>query len=195
MARETRVYTVKKLNEKTALATVFSNIRRKRRDEDLVTIAEAFDYLIGLYGSQIATSKKIGLSTEMIRQFLSVLKLPLQVQEFFRAREIDSVDVAKELLALRDKSKQIVAASALVYSPSKDVRDIRRVLKGKDTSIAEAKKMILELKPKGLHIFVVDFDEETYTKIRKEAKAGRMKPPEFLRKIVTDYLKKKPSRK
>jgi len=182
---------MKKCDEDTALAILFSNTKRKKRIDDLFTIAKACEYLVSLkkYGSQGAVAKKIGLSTEMIRQFLAVLKLPREVQKMFSSRKIDSVDVAKELLALNDPAKQVVAAKALAGSLSKDVRDIKRLIKESKLSAGEAKKVVLDAKPKGLHIFVMDFDDETYGAIRKQAKDMKIEPVELIRGIVTNWLK------
>ena len=71
----------KKLDEESALAILFANTRRKKRKEDLITIARAFEYLVNLYGSKEAVAKRVGLSTEMIREFLTVLKLPREIQK------------------------------------------------------------------------------------------------------------------
>jgi len=179
------------LDENTALAIVFTNIRRKKRSDDLVTIAKSFEYLMKLYGSQNAVAKKVGLSTEMIRQFLAVLKLPKEVQEMFSSRHIDYLDMAKELLALKEPQKQIIAARAFVHSLSEDARDIKRLVKTESVSVKDAKKMILEAKPKGLHIFLMDFDDEMYKAIVGYARTIKVKPAELVRKIVTDWFKHK----
>lgn len=98
MACYTKVYLMQKLDEISALQIVFANIRRKKRKENLVNIAKAFEYLVKNYGSLKAVAEKVGISAEMIRQFLSVLKLPVEVQELFSKREIDSVDAQRNWL-------------------------------------------------------------------------------------------------
>lgn len=180
---------MKKLDEETALAIVFANTKRKKRTENLLTIAKAFDYLVKSYGSPKAVAERVGLSTEMIRQFLAVLKLPAEVQRMFSNRELDSVDVAKELLALSDPARQIVAAKAIADSLSKDARDIKRLIKAVKLSAGEAKKIVLDAKPKGLHIFMIDLDDETYGAITKQAKNMKIQPVELVRGIVTNWLK------
>lgn len=182
---------MKKLDENSALAIVFANTKRKKRKENLITIAKAFEYLVKLYDSQKAVASKVGLSTEMIRQFLSVLKLPHEVQMLFINRQIDSVDVAKELLALNDPAKQIIAAKAIADSLSKDVRDIKRLVKSSNIAVAEAKNIVIKSKPKGLHIFLLDFDDKTYQAIIKSSKTLKVKPAELLREIIIDWLKQK----
>ncbi len=188
---------MKKMDEDTALSIIFANTKRKKRYEDLLTIAKAFDYLVKLskYSSQQAVAKKVGLSSEMIRQFLSVLKLPKEVQKLISERRIDSVDIVKELAAIKDPMKQLAAAYALRDSQSKDVRDIKRLVKNEDFPIKEAKKTILNAKPKGLHIFVIDFDDEMYQAILNSSKIHKIKPPELVKKIIKDWLDKESRKK
>jgi len=182
---------MKNLDEETALAIVFANTKRKKRKESLLTIAKAFAYLVKLYGSQDAVANRVGLSTEMIREFLTVLKLPQEVQSLFSNRQIDSVDTAKELFALKDPTKQVIAAKELVDSLSKDVRDIKRLIKSGNFHIKDAKKVVLDAKPKGMHIFIMDFDDETYRAVVEQTRKLKVKPAELVRGIVTDWLKQK----
>ena len=182
---------MKILDEETALTILFANTRRKKRNNDLITIAKSCEYLTKLYGSQKAVAEKVGLSTEMIREFLSALKLPEEVQKLISDRKIDSIDIVREISVLKDPSKRIVAAKALANSLSKDVRDVKRLIKDTNLSVAEAKKAVLESKPKGLHIFMMDFDDDTYRAVIEQAKNMKVKPAELVRQIVLDWLQKR----
>jgi ParB family chromosome partitioning protein len=182
---------MKKLDETTALAIVFANTKRKKRREDLLTVAHAFDYLVKLYGSQKAVAEKVGLSTEMVREFLGVLKLPEEIRRLISERKIDKIDIVREILSLKESSKQIMAAEAFINSLSKDVRDIKRVIKNANLPVEDAKKVIIDTKPKGLHIFIMDFDDETYQEILKQSKVLKIKPAELVKGIVTEWLKQR----
>ena len=180
----------KALDEETALSLIFANTKRKKRNIDLMTFAETVGYLVKFYGSQKAVAEKVGLSTEMIREFLIPLRLPKEVQKLISNRKIDSIDVVREISALNERGKQITAAKTFIDSPSKDVRDIKRLVNAADVSIQDAKKVISDSKPKGLHIFVMDFDDDMYHSVVKRAKALKIKPAELVRTIVADWLKK-----
>jgi len=180
---------MKELDEETALSILFGNTKRKKRDADLLTIAKSCEYLVSLYGSQRVVAKKIGLSTEMIREFLATLKLPTKIQELVSERKIDSIDIIREISALKEPSEQIAAAEALTDSSSKDVRDIKRLVKEANISVQEAKQVILDAKPKGLHIFIMDFDDETYRAIIEHAQSLKIEPAELIRGIVIEWLK------
>jgi len=182
---------MKKLDEETALSILFANTKRKKRNMDLLTIAKSCDYLVKSYGSQRAVAEKVGLSSEMIREFLVVLKLPKQIQDLVSDRKIDSIDIVREISALKDPYRQIAAAEAFINSLSKDVRDIKRLMKDANVSVKNAKKTLLNAKPEELHIFVIDFDDEMYRAVIEIAKASRVKPAELVRGIVMDWLKQK----
>ena len=181
-----------KMDEATALSIIFSNTKTKKREKDLVTIAHAFDYLVksDKYGSQTALAKQIDLSTEMIREFLNTLKLPLPVQRLVAARKIDSVDAVKELAAIRDHDKQMAVAYALINTPTKDARDIKRLVKLEHFSANDAKKVIQNAKPKGLHIFIIDFEEDTFRALQEHAKLKNLRTPDLVKIIVKKWLKK-----
>lgn len=181
-----RVHRVK--DEETAWAIVYANTHRKKRPDDLLLVAEAFYFLVKSHGQKIV-AEKADLSTEMVRQFLTVLKLPQKVQDLIRERKIDSVDIAKEIAALGDAPKQIAAAEAIVNSLSKDVRDIKRLIKETDTQADDAKKIILDAK--GFRVFVMDFDDEVSRAIVKYAKTMKLPPAELVKKIVMDWLGQK----
>jgi ParB-like chromosome segregation protein Spo0J len=178
------------LDEETALSLIFANTKKKKRNIDLLTFAKTVDYLVRFYGSQKTVAEKVGLSTEMIREFLIPLKLPKEIQKLISDRRIDSIDTVREISVLNDPSKQIAAAKALIDSASKDVRDIKRLVNVTNVSIGDAKKAISDAKPKGLHIFVMDFDDEMYHSITKHAKVLKVKPAELVRNIVSNWLSK-----
>jgi len=179
------------LNENTALAIIFANTKRKNRNLNLLTIAKCFEYLVKLYGSQKAVANKVGLSTEMVREFLIILKLPIKIQKIVSERKIDSIDVVREISIIKYPSKQIAAAHAFINSLSKDIRDFKRLIKNAELPIEDAMKTVLDTKPKGLHIFIMDFDDETYKTIIREAKTLKIKPAELIKGIVTNWLKQK----
>lgn len=186
---------MKSLDEETALAIIFANTRRKKRTENLITVARAFECLVKLYGSRNAVAKTVGLSTEMVREFLILLTLPKEVRDLFESRKIDSIDLGRELAVLGDKQKQIVASKMITNLPTKDVRDIKRLIRSARLPIIESKKTVLESKPKGLNIFIVDFGDEMFKALIEQAKNAKIRPAELVKEIVSGWLSRKEKRK
>lgn len=179
------------LNEETALSILFANTRRKKRRVDLFTLAQSCKYLVDLYGSKKDVAEKVGLSTEMIRELMLPLKLPREIRKLISSRKIDSIDTVREISALKEPSKQIAAASEFINTSTKDVRDIKRLINKARIPAERAKEIILEAKPKDLHIFVMDFDEEMYRSLLEHSKRKKIDPAVLVKEIVSNWLKGK----
>jgi len=182
---------MRKLDEQTALAILFANTKRKKRTEDLVTIAEACEFLVKRYGTQTAVAQKVGLSPEMIREFRKLLTLPKQVKDMVRAREIDRLDVAYRISMLGDARKQMQIARQVAKLQSDDVRDIKRLVSSAGMSTRESQEKVLESKLRGLHVFIMDFNDEQYHAIMERARENRMDAAELVRQVVLRWLKTK----
>jgi hypothetical protein len=179
---------MKALDEQTALAIVFANTKRKKRTEDLVTVAEAFDRLVRLYRSQRAVANKVGLSTEMVREFLKILSLPAEVKRLVRTRKIDRLDVAYKISVLPNPEEQIKAARQSTGLLTDDLRDVKRLMSSAGMSAEESKKKVLESRLRGLHVFVMDFDDEEYKQLVSHARCMRMNAAEMVKHVVIEWL-------
>jgi len=179
------------LDETQALAVLFANTRRKKRTADLITVARSCQYLLELYGSRKAVADRVGISTEMIRQFLTPLRLPPEAQRLVSERKIDSVDAVAKIVALRGRRRQVQAARALVGSTSYDVRDVNRLIKTSRITARGAKERVARSKLKGLNLFVLDLDDATFNAFRKASKQLRLHPADLLKLVLTDWLRKR----
>lgn len=175
-------------NEKSALALLFGNTKRKSRSTDLLTLAHAADYLVRRYGSQKAVASRLGLSAEMIREFLSALRLPSSVQAMIADRTIDRLDVVRELASLPDAESQVEAARIVAACASKDVRDIKRLVKHGGVEVTHAQKAVLDAKPKGFHIFLIDLSDEHYRALLNFSRDLSTGPAELARHIIVDWI-------
>jgi len=181
---------VKQLDEETALAIVFANIKRKKRTEDLVRIAEAFDFLVRLYGSQRRVAEEVKLSPEMVREFRSILKLPPGIQELVRARKIDDLDTAYRIAMLPDSDLQRRVASQVAELDTQDIRDVMRLISSAGTSARESAKAVLASKLRDLHVFAIDFEEDEYRAIMRVAQERKTQPAALLKQVVLRWLRR-----
>ncbi|MEO6729835.1 MAG: hypothetical protein ABIN01_01365 [Ferruginibacter sp.] len=81
-------------NHSELIAKLILSTKRKKRNFSIVEIASDISKLKNQLGSLNEISKVIGISIGMLQQFLSVLKLPSEIQDLFRERKIDSVAIA-----------------------------------------------------------------------------------------------------
>ena len=182
---------MKEYNPDIDLALVIANTKRKpgTRVKDIITIAKAIERLVKYYGSKEKLGKVVDLSSEMIREFLTALKLPKEVQKMIEKRKIDKIDVVRKIATFTEAPEQMNAAEVFATLSSDEARDILRLVKTTGVSIEEAKRVILEAKPKGFHIFMIDFDDEIYRALLELSKKHNIKPAELVRNIIIDWLK------
>jgi hypothetical protein len=117
-----------------------------------------------------------------------LLRLPPEIQEMIRSREIDRLDVAYRLSMIRDPDRQREAARQLGGAHSKEVRDVAGLLANTDLDMGEARRRVLRSQLRGLHIVVLHFDNKEHRAIVSQARAAGLPPAEFVRRIVTEGL-------
>lgn len=177
------------LDETTALAIVFANTKRQKRTVDIVTVAKALEHLVKLYGSQKEVARKVGLSSEMVREFRKVLALPPKVLDMVRSREIDRIDLAYRISKITGPVEQLAAAEQAMGLSTDDVRAAERVVSKQGGSFTDAKDRVTKSKLRDLHVFVIELDDREQKAILKEARKKRTQPAELVKQIVLDWLK------
>jgi len=188
MVKTKRVLGLSQIDEESALAVLFGNTKKKKRMVDLLTLARNCDYLVRKYGSRNEAAARLGLSSEMIREILIPLSLPTEIQDLIFRRKIDSIDVVREIAAIKDHSKQLEVANLFMKLSSKDVRDIKRILKESRITAEEAADTVLKFK-KNMHVFIIDFDDSTYKTIRTYAKKLGLSPAILVKGLVQFWVK------
>lgn len=184
------------LTEEKALAILASNLKRKKRTVDMLTIAESCRYLKELYGSWMEVARKADVSYEMIREFSAILKLPPSVQQLVRARAIDRVEIADELSKIAGADRQIKAAEIFASQKltTKDVRDVVQYAKtNPDLSIEECVNRVLESKPiiEKRYVVVMELQNYTLQTLDEESQKLTTSPQNLSKTIIEDALKLK----
>lgn len=81
------------MNRDEVIARLIVNTRRKKRVDNLFEIAKQIRFLEKELGSLKEVSKTIGISTDQIRQFLSVERMSPKVQNLVKKRKIDLINI------------------------------------------------------------------------------------------------------
>lgn len=151
---------------KEALAVLISSTHSKKRPLPLTDIAKWLKVAVVKLGSYSAVADRIGLSSQMLRQFSHVPRLAKSVQKLFQTRRLDSVDAVTHLAMLPVQEQQIVAEA--LASGDIDTSDIRAVVQlrrgGESGPIDRLLKRVKESKTKQEYVaeFVVR-DGRDYT--------------------------------
>lgn len=149
--------------QESIIARLIANTLRKKRPDNLIQIACDIRRAEKHLGSIKAVSESVGISTDMLRQFLSVEQLCPEVQKLVEKRKIDLVNIvhymrnfgpeaqqaiAKEVIADRLSANDIRVLAPLQKNLPRLTIDqlISRVQKSKDIKIYVAFFLV----PKGL---------------------------------------------
>lgn len=112
--------------EERLLADLYFDLKgSKKKRADWIEIAKKCNRLADHYGSVRLASQKLGVSYELVRSIISLLRLPKEVQTMVKENKI-LYDAAKRLLTIKDANKRTEVAKAIVGLPSHRQREIIR---------------------------------------------------------------------
>ena len=182
-----------KMNEETARAILFANLKGRKKKEYLKT-AQACRYLRKRYGSLRKVAEEVAISPEIIREFDSLLDLPSKVQQLI-SKKIIKLDTGYRISTRIDGAKrQIEVAKAVADLGALDARTVIEYARANPKlPPEECKRRVLKSKTviKELHVFVLPLPAETFEKLTATAKELKMKPEDLVRKIVQEWLAKR----
>jgi len=142
-----------------ALAVLITCTRNKARPRSLMEVANWLEIAVMKLGSYSAVAERIGLSSQMLRQFSYVRRLTGKVQRLFESRKLDSVDAATHLAMLPARDQEAIA-NALVGGGI-DTIDLRAVVElrraDKSTPIGALLRQVMDSKVRQQYVaeFVV----------------------------------------
>ena len=91
------------------VARLILNTKRNKRLNNLVDIADDIDQLANELGGINKVAQLIGLSTDMLNQFLSVKKLAQEVKGRVKLRELDGVSVVNYITKYNNEDQAYLA--------------------------------------------------------------------------------------
>lgn len=151
-------------NETIAKLLLSIGNKKKWRYFDPIETAKIIDQLCKKY-SQKEIAKKLGVSTEMIREFRSLLTLSDKVKMRIKNRDI-GIDTGYRISLLKDKKEQDILIDAIIAKniTSKEVKGIIQSLKksNPDMDMKEAIDIAIKYRP------IIDEEQIIITKLNQE---------------------------
>jgi ParB-like chromosome segregation protein Spo0J len=139
------------MKENEALALLIHNSKTRSRNTDLVTLAQAEDFLMRLYDlSRKELADKIDVTDETLRVYSLAGKLPSDVKSLVKARLIDGPEILEVLSRSHDPKRQSEIARALIAYGlgTKDARMIEKFARDNPKlTIEECVSRVLSSKP------------------------------------------------
>ena len=182
-----------KLDKGKALIICFQNLKGAK-SKDLLNTGRALQYLKALpeFGSNQGVGEAVGVSGEIVRQFLGLLELPSCVQDYL-AKGTLGLEHGRRLGQLGKSRLEVVeqAAAAMTDMTAMEGRDLTEYLLRNPTASVEESIEALEaakqVVKREFRISTV-LDEEQYQLLSSHARRRRVRTPELATAIVTEWL-------
>lgn len=163
------------LDKREALAICFRNLKGAKA-KDLLLTAKALKYLKGLpeFQANKRLGEEVGVSGEIVRQFISLLDLPSSIQTYFEQR-ILGLEQGRRLWQLHQARPSVVedAARAMASMTAMEGRDlVEYLIRTPSASVQEALLVLEEAKPTVSHEYRVEavLDESAYKALVAQAR-------------------------
>ncbi len=180
-------------NRSTALAVCFANLKGSR-DKDLLRTAHALKYLKGLpdVKSNERVAEQVGVSAEIVRQFIALLDLPPSIQGRIDQKTL-GLEQGRRLWQLQRSRPDIVedAAEAMVSMTAMEARDFVEFLRRNSTASVETAVSTLE-DAKAVttreHLICALVSESEYQVLAEHCKKRRITVNDLITAITLEWL-------
>ena len=177
-----------------ALVVCFRNLKGAKA-KDLLLTAQALQYLKALpeFGSNSSVAEAVGVSGEMVRQFIGLLNLPPTILEYLDQGKL-GLEHGRRLGQLKKFRNDLLeqAAEAMTELTAMEARDLtEHLIRNPDTSVQESLESLEAAKQivnKQYHVGLL-FDEETYRLLESHSRRRQMRTTELATLIVSKWLK------
>lgn len=184
------------LDKTEALAVCFRNLKGSKC-KDLQLTARALKYLRELpeYPSNKRVGEAVGVSGEIVRQFISLLDLPSSVQTRFERREL-GLEHGRRLWQLQQSRPSLVedAAQAMESMTAMEARDlVEYLVRTPSTSVQEGLQALEAAKSTVSHEYhvIAILAESEYKSLESRARKKKTSVNSLVTTIVNSWLEKK----
>ena len=181
------------LDKGEALAICFRNLKGSKT-KDLLLTARALQSLKRLpeFGSNQSVAEAVGVSGEVVRQFIGLLDLPEDIQAYLERGEL-GLEHGRRLLQIGRARPEVVerAAKLMTSMTAMQTRDLaEHVLRNPGSSIEESVDALQAAKQIVTREFHVDtvLDERAYLALTAQARKRKLRPTQMASTIIIDWL-------
>lgn len=178
-----------------AVAISLANLR-SRRAKDVVKTAQALGYLRSLpeYPNNKSVGAVVGVSGEMVREFLSILDLPSDILALIHTEGM-TLEHGRRLSQLARRRPEILheVARTIARLSAIEARQLTEyLLRHPEVSVEAARSRILEARRvtvKEFHVIAV-LDEQEYKALRRLASKQSVSTSELVTDLLRQSLRK-----
>ena len=181
------------LDKNEALAVCFRNLKGAKA-KDLLLTARALKYLRGLpeFRSNRRLGEEVGVSGEIVRQFIALLDLPPSVQSYLEQGTL-GLEQGRRLWQLGRTRPLVVddAARAVRSMTAMETRDfVEYLVRTPTASVQDGLKALEAAKPNISHEYHIDaiLDERAYRSLAAQAREQRVRVNDLVSMIINRWL-------
>lgn len=170
---------------------IIANTKKRKRQDDIVTIATYIEILYKNIGDLNKVARLVSLSTDMLKKFLSVNKLSVDVKKLFKTRKIDSVTIAHLLSYFSNDEQLYLIAEILKGNMNTDDMKVIVPLKNSvsDLKINELVERVISSKDKKIYLILFPlFENNNYVEIFKKNIKNLLKKEDILKLEVKEKV-------
>lgn len=184
--------------EEVLLANLFLNLKgSKEKRDDWISIAEKCKKIVKESKNRNEAAQKLGVSSELVRSIINLLKLPDEVKQLVKERKI-LFDAAQRIntIKLKDKRKEeikrIEVAKTIAGLTSHEQREIIQYAKKfPNSGLTNYKKRVVATREvRNVHVIVVTLEDSTYNFLQKYAKKEKITIEKLVQKLIDEKIKR-----
>ena len=181
------------MDKNEALAICFRNLKGAKA-KDLMLTARALKYLRELpdYRSNKSLGKKVGVSGEIVRQFIALLDLPSTVHVYLEQGKL-GLEQGRRLWQLNRTRPSVVEEAALEMNSltAMESRDlVEYLVRAPTSSVQDAVQALEAAKPNVSHEYHIDaiLDERSYRSLETCAREQKVRVNDLVSMIIKSWL-------
>jgi hypothetical protein len=171
-----------------SLAKISSGTKRKKREINILEVAEEMNRLYTKYNSLDKLSKLVKLSPEMVREFLKINDLDKSVKDLIKNDSITSIDIGYRISKLEKRDQTKLAKHIITKKLSSD--DVRAIVKFKIDNpgipIEKAIERVIKSKDKNIYIAYLGITDSTFKQLCEKHKSENLAV--IIRRIFDKFI-------
>jgi hypothetical protein len=177
-----------------AVAVALANLKGTHH-KDLLRTARALEYLATISGSQKAAAEAVGVSREIVREFLSLLRLPPDVQAMLASGELPTLEQGRRLAQLaRYRPREVkAAANEMTHMSAHDSRALTEYLIAhREVTPSEASAVLAGSKDvvtREFHVVAI-LSEDEYQRLLRLARNQDQTPDGYVSALVRGAIER-----
>jgi len=179
------------MTKNTDLSHLFINLKgSKTKREDWITLAKRCESVVKNSKSTQEAAKKAGVSYQLMRSAISLLKLPPEVQSLIKDGKI-LFDAAQRINTIKNPKRQTEVARTIIGLTSHQQREvIQYAKKFPEAKLSDYKNRLMKPREiEKLNVAIIPLKEEFFNPVKQESKKRGISIEKLLVTIIENWVR------